>query len=316
MFTQLYSIYFSHLNDETNTEDVPKLEKKRINFYNDFRMKLTLVEEHKVITSFVENLHTFYKKLINEEKFEDDYNNLWSKFIKSKEEFEIKYIIYLVPSYNFDKQIYAHPNKNVKLEENPTLLSEFISYNDNIYRTTTFLPWAVPRDGLNDYIMKLNSINWANDFVGPSLDTVLSYLKDPLSMYISDAEHLFNLNLYKLTAEQGNSRKEYIVWKSIEINSKSSSQKKANDKGKKGENNTLTICNMSLKCVDLLGVHYKDNEKEITSMQLRESAHIKIFNLFFRRDSPFNFNMSSNNGWLEVFACGKYFYNQFRCFLH
>ena len=33
---------------------------------------------------------------------------------------------------------------------------------------------------------------------------------------------------------------------------------------------------------------------------------IKIFNLFYKNNVPFNYNMTSNNGWLEMFLDDKY----------
>ena len=33
---------------------------------------------------------------------------------------------------------------------------------------------------------------------------------------------------------------------------------------------------------------------------------IKIFNIFFKKNVPFNYNMTSNNGWLEIFLDDKY----------
>ena len=33
---------------------------------------------------------------------------------------------------------------------------------------------------------------------------------------------------------------------------------------------------------------------------------IKIYNIFFKKNVPFNYNMTSNNGWLEMFLDDKY----------
>lgn len=54
----------------------------------------------------------------------------------------------------------------------------------------------------------------------------------------------------------------------------------------------------------MLGVECKDEEKLV--LHLQEPFQIKIFNLFYRKHAPFNYNMSSNNGWLEVFICENY----------
>jgi hypothetical protein len=58
-----------------------------------------------------------------------------------------------------------------------------------------------------------------------------------------------------------------------------------------------------MQCVDMLGVEYKDEEK--VEIKLCGNYQIKIFNVFFKKNAPFNYNMNSNNGWLEVFICGK-----------
>ncbi len=60
-----------------------------------------------------------------------------------------------------------------------------------------------------------------------------------------------------------------------------------------------------MRCVDMLGVEY--NNKEI-KLQFQDPVEIKIFNIFCKKDAPFNYNMTSNNGWLEVFIWGKNFY--------
>jgi hypothetical protein len=54
--------------------------------------------------------------------------------------------------------------------------------------------------------------------------------------------------------------------------------------------------------VDMLGVEYNNN---IVKFELQDPVQMKIFNVFFRKDAPFNYNSTSNNGWLEVFIWGK-----------
>ena len=59
---------------------------------------------------------------------------------------------------------------------------------------------------------------------------------------------------------------------------------------------------LTMTCVDLLGIEYKTT-KEIT---LNNNFDIKIFNLFYKKNVPFNYNITSNNGWLELFLDDKY----------
>ena len=54
--------------------------------------------------------------------------------------------------------------------------------------------------------------------------------------------------------------------------------------------------------MDLLGVEYNNN---IQTLELKDLFQIKIFNVFYKKDSPLNYNMTSNNGWLEVFILSK-----------
>jgi hypothetical protein len=49
----------------------------------------------------------------------------------------------------------------------------------------------------------------------------------------------------------------------------------------------------------------KNKEKMKTEWELNNPVQIKMFNILFKKDAPFNYNMKSNNGWLEVFVWGK-----------
>jgi hypothetical protein len=304
-----YTIYFSHFDDQSGMDsDMLQLQqKKRNNFYKDYRIKFVLIEDQKVFSSFIDYLFIFYNDLIHKEKFEEDFNTIWSKFVKNKEEFEINFVLYILPQYNNYKEIYAtnHLAKNEKSEDVHPLLSEFIANNDDIYKNTVYLPWAVPRENeLSEYMTKMNENigNGGGDFQGPTQNMLYSYLHQPLNLYISDADHILNLNLYKLTIEQGNHRSERLFWKSVDIIL--NTPKKTFDLKLKKENNVNSTCSMNLHCVDLLGVHYKDKDKEkkVTTVNLTDPIIIKIFNVFFRKDAPFNYNMHSNNAWLEVFS--------------
>jgi hypothetical protein len=310
-FINTFNTYFSHFNEESKMdmelEDI--LRKKRLNLIKDFRIKFVLIEEEKVFSNFIDYLFIFYNQFINKESFDDDFKSIWSKFFKSPDDFEINFILYIVPQYYNYKEIYAtnNQNKNDKSDDFHPLLSEFLANNDYIYKNNVYLPWAVPRENeLSDLTNKINESLGSNtgDFQGPSPDKLYSYIKQPLNLYLTDADYIFNLNIYKLTVEQGAHKIEKLFWKSIDIHFHSI--KKSNEQKSKKET-TSSICNLSMHCVDLLGIHYKDKDKErkVTDVQLVDPINIKIFNVFFRKDAPFNYNMQSNNGWLEVFSWGK-----------
>jgi hypothetical protein len=55
----------------------------------------------------------------------------------------------------------------------------------------------------------------------------------------------------------------------------------------------------------MLGVEYSNNQ---ITLNLNQPVQIKIFNMFYKKDTPFNYNMTSNNGWLEVFIAGSSFF--------
>ena len=58
-----------------------------------------------------------------------------------------------------------------------------------------------------------------------------------------------------------------------------------------------------MTCVDELGIDYINKEK----IDLGNNGFdIKIFNLFYKNNVPFNYNMKSNKGWLEMFLDDKY----------
>lgn len=312
LFQDAYASYFSHFdaNPFTDTDALDALElqqKKRNNFYKDYRTKFVLIEDQKVFSSFIDYLFIFYNDLMHKEKFEEDYSSLWSKFFPSKGEFELNFVLYILPQYSNAKEIYATNNqtKNEKSEDVHPLLSEFIANNDDIYKNLVYLPWAVPRENeLSEYMTKMNENigNGGGDFQGPTQNMLYSYLRYPLNLYLSDADHILNLNLYKITIEQGSYRQERLFWKSVDVIL--NAPKKTFDLKPKKETNLNSTCSMNLHCVDLLGVHYKDNQKEkkVTSVNLTDPIIIKIFNVFSRKDAPFNYNMHSNNAWLEVFS--------------
>ena len=70
---------------------------------------------------------------------------------------------------------------------------------------------------------------------------------------------------------------------------------------------------LTLTCVDYLGIEYK----EVKEIKIgNANFNIKIFNIFFKGDVPFNYNMNSNNGWLEMFLDDKYEFNDAEKFIN
>ena len=117
------------------------------------------------------------------------------------------------------------------------------------------------------------------------------FFKKPLDYYITDSNGIFNLNLYKISV--GNDiNSEKVFWKNIEIISK------------ENDNNSL----LTLYFVDCLGLEFKDQNK--IEINLNENFILKFFNLFFKKNVPFNYNMTSNNNWLELFLKENFDKNQ------
>ena len=70
---------------------------------------------------------------------------------------------------------------------------------------------------------------------------------------------------------------------------------------------------LTITCVDYLGLEYK----EVKEIKLgNTNFNIKMFNIFFKNNVPFNYNMSSNNGWLEMFLDDKYDFNEAEKFVN
>ena len=166
-------------------------------------------------------------------------------------------------------------------------LSEYIANHDYIYKNVIFMPFASSCDGpLNNIINK--SPEKTDDFMRqPPINTLFSPLKKSLNYYLGDSHGIFNLDLYQVTINDDVKKK--VFFKNIEI------LEIADDNYKQTK--------MTLTCVDSLGIEYK----EVTEINLlNNNFDIKIFNLFYKNNVPFNYNMNSNNGWLEMFLDDKY----------
>jgi hypothetical protein len=149
------------------------------------------------------------------------------------------------------------------------------------------MPFASSCDTpLNNFISK--TPEKTDDLIRqPALNTLFSPLKKSLNYYLGDSSGIFNLDLYKVTINDNVIEK--VFFKNIEI---------------------LDVINelykqtkLTLTCVDLLGIEHKQ-VKEINLGN--NDFDIKIFNLFYKNNVPFNYKMTSNNGWLEMFLDDKY----------
>ena len=122
----------------------------------------------------------------------------------------------------------------------------------------------------------------------PSLDVMYSFLKKPLDYYLGDSNGIFNLDLYQISFNDKGKTKQ-LFWKNLEIISTDNKP-----------------CKISLVLTDLLGLTSEDT----IEFDVDGAFMIKLFNLFFRKNVPFNYNMTSNNGWLELFLDDKYNKNE------
>ena len=148
------------------------------------------------------------------------------------------------------------------------------------------MPFASTCDTpLNNFINK--SPEKTDDLMRqPTLSTLFSPLKKSLDCYLGESTGIFNLDLYKVTI---NDIIEKVFFKNIEI---------------------LDVINefykqtkLTFTCVDYLGIEHK----EVKEINLgNNDFDIKMFNLFYKNNVPFNYKMTSNNGWLEMFLDDKY----------
>lgn len=236
-FQAIFNSYFYHLRENINDN-----EEKRVNLYRTFRIKLVLIEEKRVVNSFIESLHNMYKYNLNDKIGEEEFRNFWSLFVKRKEDIEVKFLVYVVPHYENPKEHpFRYSGKNDS-GDHQNLLSEFIATHDNLYKNIVFLPWAAPKDvELTDYFKAIEEININNEtrFKSPNTDTFYSFLKEPLDLYLSDSRGLLNLNLYTCVIGE----REKIFWKSVDFTMDVTNKAKLENKNKnKKENNTLPSC--------------------------------------------------------------------------
>ena len=293
--------YFPYLINENEDELIEKnLENLRENFYINYKINIVLFEQNGTFNNFIENLD---KNIFNnnDKISNEDFDSFWKYFVKNKKEVKPKFLLHIVPIYeNCNQNPFKFLTEKDKYENCINYLSEFIASNDFIYKNIVFIPFVSNCD--KNFINFIpNCQNISNDIMEfPTLDCMYSFLKKPLDYYISDSNGIFNLDLYEINIEISieNKKKEKITKKSRKIFWK-------NLEFLCLENNNIYQGNIKLImfCVDCLGLEF--HEKKII-LELNEKFNIKIFNLFFKKNVPFNYNNPSNNGWLEVFLNDKF----------
>ena len=288
-FTNIVNTYFKFfLTSSKDAIQEKNLEVMRKNFFQTFRINILLFEEENTINDFIENLRNKVFKVLDTKISDNDFNKFWKYFVDDKKEVIPKFLLHLVPYYERQTsnpfKILTEEN-SLKTKEN--YLSEYIANNDYIYKNVIFMPFASTCD-----TTLVNYINGSpeksdNMMLQPPLNTLFSPLKKCLNYYIGDSTGIFNLDLYKITINDNVIEK--VFFKNIEILDVT--------------NEYYKQTKLTITCVDLLGIE----QKEVKEINIgNNDFDIKLFNLFYKNNVPFNYKMTSNNGWLEMFLDDKY----------
>ena len=292
-FKEVVNKYFKYLLTTSKDEFVEKnMVTMRKNFFQNFRINVLLFEEENTIIDLIENLQKNIINKVETKISDDDFNNFWKYFVDSKKEVLPKFLLHIVPCYERPSsnpfRILTEEN-SLKTKEN--YLSEFIASNDYLYKNIIFMPFASTCEPiLNNFVYK--SPEKSDDFMRePPISMLYSPLKRCLDNYLGDSTGLFDLDLYKVSINDNLMEK--VFFKNMEILEVAS--------------DAYTVTKLTLTCVDYLGIEYKKT-KEIN---LGSNAFdIKLFNLFYKNNVPFNYKNTSNNGWLEMFLDNNYDFEQ------
>ena len=288
-FTGMVNTYFKYfLATPSDKTEEKNLDTMRKNFFKNYRINILLFEEESTINDFIENLQNKVFSVLESKISDEDFNKFWKLFVSEKKEVIPKFLLYIVPCYERSSsnpfQLLTEENslKNIN-----TYLSEFIANHDYIYKNIIFMPFASSCDTYLNKVINKSPETTDNFMLKPPLKTLLSPLKKPLDYYLSDSIGIFNLDLYKVSINDKYIEK--VFYKNIEI---LDYFKKPNRKTK-----------ITMTCVDNLGIE----DKKVKEIDLgNQDFDIKIFNLFYKSNVPFNYNMTSNNGWLEMFLDDNY----------
>ena len=288
-FKEMVNTYFKYFLSTPQDEKLKEnLDKVRKNFFNNYHINVLLFEEENSINDLIENLQNKIFNVLDKKISDEEFNNFWKFFASEKKEIIPKFLLHVVPYYEKgNSNPFRLLTEENSLQNKESYLSAFIANHDYIYKNLIFMPFASSSDGpLNNTINK--SPQTTDDFMRqPTLSTLLSPLKKPLDYYLGDSIGIFNLDLYQITINGGEKKK--VFYKNIEI------LNMINDISKQTK--------LILTCVDIFGIE----DKKETEIDLgSQKFDIKIFNLFYKNNVPFNYNMTSNNGWLEMFLDDNY----------
>ena len=288
IFTTVVKNYFGYFLTEKIEDNLidNNLKTLRRNFYNNFRINILVIEEENTINHLLDNIQKMLTpEEINKKISEESFKSFWGFFVEDKKDIMPKYLLHIVPHYESDtKNPFRILTSDDSIDESIPYLSEFIATNDYIYKSIIFMPFSSNCDkAFFELIPNCQEFN-KNVLHFPSLDMMYSFLKKPLDYYIGDSNGILNLDLYKITVNEQNPQ---LFYKNIQF--------------------LLDVHGMgdvkiTLECVDYLGLEAKENK----IIELHGNFVINIFNLFFRKNVPFNYNMNSNNGWMEMFLDDKY----------
>ena len=235
-FRDFYNKYFDHLNDlEEDSMDIKANKfKLRNKVYKDFKLKLCLVEDDKVFSSFLKQLINFEEKVLEKKDFLEDKDHdkdkeddisFWRKFFNDISELEPNYKVYILPMNNPSDE----KNQNPHLYYT-SMLSEFLSNKDYIYQTLIFNPWMSHRENFEftRYKELLSSTEKKYGFEQPNINDLITYLTLPLKLYITDADYVFKLNLYTIqNVEQFDNQyhKKNLFWRNATLKFADNSKK-------------------------------------------------------------------------------------------
>lgn len=169
-FKEYYNKYFEHLNDSESDKQSHNDEsystkkfKLRNQVYQDFKLKLCLVEDEKMLTIFLRQL-SFFEKQVNdkrknhevleEEKEKDEDLFFWKKFLDDIGDLHPKILLYIIPMNDPSDGNNLNPNLYYT-----NMLSEYLANKDYIYQTLIFNPWMSHKENFDFSRLKGNHIS-------------------------------------------------------------------------------------------------------------------------------------------------------------